>query len=88
MFDITTAIAAKLEHEGSFFGIPEIKTREKLSTVEVSWYPQGGLKAATARVIGDRILSVEIEKVVERIKEEIKENGVDVIRKYLPGNDF
>ena len=50
-----------------------------MSTIEV--------RRRIAKVTAERILIVELEKVVSRIKEEISENGLDAVLGYFHRNE-
>jgi hypothetical protein len=74
---LTALISKKMDHSGSLYGIPEIPL-----TAPVYHSP---LKEGVAAFAASVIMEVEMKQILERLKKEIEQNGLDAIRKYYPG---
>lgn len=92
-------ICKKLDHQGSFFEIPPLSgfpDKSRYDMIVKHLFRSGATDAMfklrremdvrynVGLVAANAMLATEVEKLIERFKEDIEENGFDNVRKYFP----
>lgn len=68
--DVAELIMSKLPHSGSLFGLPNV-----IGTQD--------LRGKITEVVTEMVIRKEIGNTLDKLKKEIDQDGIDVLRKYL-----
>lgn len=87
---LTELISQKMPHVGALYGIPDLPRKNNDPQVVYNFHFGGyhrRTEVSTFDVAGQAvkaILNVELEKLLERVRNDILENGLDAVRKWYP----
>jgi hypothetical protein len=90
---LTELISQKMPHVGALYDIPDLPCKNNEPQVGHGNFHFGGYhrrtEVSTYDVAGQAvkaILIIELEKLLETVRKEILENGLDAVRKWYPPN--